>query len=124
MAKKIQRTETEWRTELTPEQYHVCREKGTERAFTGQYWDTKDQGIYHCAGCGEALFSSKTKFDSGTGWPSYWAPLHQSRVREEEDNSFFTRRVEVLCDTCDSHLGHVFPDGPPPPQACVTASIR
>ena len=114
MTKKIQRTESEWRTLLTPEQYYVCREKGTERAFTGAYWDTKEKGIYHCVGCGEALFSSETKFDSGTGWPSYSAPLDTEKVREEADNSLFMRRTEVLCAICDSHLGHVFPDGPAP----------
>ena len=92
----------------------MCRQKGTERAFTGEYHDCKDEGIYRCVCCGNDLFSSETKFDSGTGWPSYWAPIAEDRVRNEEDRGFFMRRTEVLCSQCDAHLGHVFNDGPAP----------
>ena len=111
---KISKTEAEWRRQLTPMQYHVVREKGTERAFSGEYWDCKDPGMYACVGCGNPLFSSETKFDSGTGWPSFFAPAEAEAVRTEEDRGLFTRRTEVLCSRCDSHLGHVFPDGPRP----------
>jgi peptide-methionine (R)-S-oxide reductase len=114
LAEKVKKTEEEWRRELTPEQYHVLREKGTERAFTGKYHATKDPGIYRCAACGAELFSSGTKFDSGTGWPSFYEPADGAAVEAEEDNSFFIRRTEVLCSNCGSHLGHVFPDGPAP----------
>ena len=114
MAEKIKKTEAEWKQQLTPEQFKVSRKGGTERAFTGEYHDCKDEGIYHCICCDQPLFSSETKFDSGTGWPSYWAPLDKDAVEEEEDNSFFMRRTEVLCSQCDAHLGHVFPDGPAP----------
>lgn len=114
MATKVQKSDAEWREQLTPEQYKICRRKGTERAFTGKYHDCKEPGIYHCVCCGNPLFSSVSKFDSGTGWPSFWTPLREENVRLEEDNSFFMRRVEVLCNACDAHLGHVFPDGPPP----------
>jgi peptide-methionine (R)-S-oxide reductase len=111
---KIVKTDREWREQLTPEQYHVARKGGTERAFTGQYWDNKEKGIYRCVSCGKALFSSETKFDSGTGWPSFWAPLGEDNVRFEDDYKLFTRRVEVRCSDCDAHLGHVFDDGPAP----------
>ncbi len=114
MAEKVKKTEEEWRRELTPEQYHVLREKGTERAFTGKYHATKDSGMYRCAACGAELFSSGTKFDSGTGWPSFYEPADGAAVETEEDNSFFMRRTEVVCSNCGSHLGHVFSDGPAP----------
>lgn len=114
MPNKMKKTDQEWRQQLTPEQYKVCRKKGTERAFSGEYHDCKDEGIYRCVCCGNDLFSSETKFDSGTGWPSYWEPIAEDRVLFEEDRSFFMRRVEVLCSQCDAHLGHVFEDGPPP----------
>lgn len=111
---KITKTEAEWRAQLTPMQYHVAREKGTERAFTGQYWDSKEPGIYRCIGCGEPLFESATKFDSGCGWPSFTAPLKTAPVAEVTDNSHGMQRTEVTCNRCGSHLGHVFPDGPAP----------
>lgn len=110
----MSKTEAEWRSQLTPEQYRVLREHGTERAFTGSLWNTKDVGTYHCAGCGLELFSSEHKFDSGTGWPSYWQPLRSENVGKKEDRSFFMRRVEVHCIRCKGHLGHVFEDGPDP----------
>jgi peptide-methionine (R)-S-oxide reductase len=105
--------EKQWREKLTPEQFHVCREHGTERPFSGQYWDVKETGTYRCAACGEPLFSSQTKFDSGTGWPSFYQPLGES-VESEEDSSHGMRRTEVHCRRCKSHLGHVFSDGPAP----------
>ena len=111
---KLEKTETEWREELTPEQYEVLRRQGTERAFTGAYWDAKDGGTYRCAGCGQALFSSDTKFESGTGWPSFYEPMDDDAVETEEDRSFFMRRTEVHCSRCGGHLGHVFEDGPEP----------
>jgi peptide-methionine (R)-S-oxide reductase len=114
MGEKITRSEEEWRAQLTPEQYHVTRRKGTERAFTGAYHDTKTPGIYRCICCGAALFDAGTKFDSGTGWPSFWAPVSDDAVTEEEDRTLWMRRTEVLCTRCDAHLGHVFPDGPAP----------
>jgi peptide-methionine (R)-S-oxide reductase len=114
LAEKVKKTEEEWRRELTPEQYHVLREKGTERAFTGKYHAAKDPGVYRCAACGAELFSSGTKFDSGTGWPSFYEPADGAAVATEEDNSLFMRRTEVVCSNCGSHLGHVFPDGPAP----------
>lgn len=114
MGERVSKTDEEWRRQLTPEQYHVCRQKGTERAFTGEYWDCKEKGIYRCVCCGNELFSSETKFDSGTGWPSFWAPMREENVRAEKDNSLFMRRTEVLCSRCDAHLGHVFDDGPAP----------
>jgi peptide-methionine (R)-S-oxide reductase len=108
------KTEAEWQQQLTPEQYHVTRKKGTERAFTGEYYNTKEEGIYRCVCCGTELFSSETKYDSGSGWPSFWEPIDEDNIDTEEDNSFFMRRTEVLCAVCDSHLGHVFNDGPEP----------
>jgi peptide-methionine (R)-S-oxide reductase len=108
------KSEAEWRQELTPAQYHVMREKGTERAFTGEYWDCKDPGVYRCAGCGEPLFEARTKFDSGTGWPSFTAPIAQESVETETDESHGMERTEVHCRSCGAHLGHVFPDGPRP----------
>jgi peptide-methionine (R)-S-oxide reductase len=115
MAERIHKTEEEWRRELTPEQYKVTREQGTERAFTGEYWDTKDEGVYRCIGCGTPLFGSETKFDSGTGWPSFYEPLDERNVETEEDRSiFFMKRTEVHCAVCGAHQGHVFNDGPQP----------
>ena len=114
MAEKVQKSEEEWRRELTPEQYSVLRGKGTERPFTGTYVDTKDPGVYRCAACGAELFSSETKFESGTGWPSFYAPADESAVETEHDNSWLMRRTEVLCASCGGHLGHVFEDGPRP----------
>jgi peptide-methionine (R)-S-oxide reductase len=115
MVERIRKTEEEWRRELTPEQYRVTREHGTERAFTGEYWDTKDEGVYRCVGCGTALFGSETKFDSGTGWPSFYEPLDERNVETEEDRSiFFMKRTEVHCAACGAHQGHVFDDGPEP----------
>lgn len=111
---KVRKTEKEWKVELTPEQFHVTRKKGTERPFTGEYHDCKEKGIYQCVCCGNPLFGSETKFDSGTGWPSFWAPIARDSVRIEEDTSLFMTRTEVLCNVCDAHLGHVFEDGPPP----------
>ena len=109
-----QLTDEQWRERLTPEQYQVLRGKGTERAFTGAYWDTKDDGVYRCAACRTALFTSDTKYDSGSGWPSFWKPLSDDAVRTEVDRSHGMVRTEVLCGTCGGHLGHLFPDGPQP----------
>ena len=114
MAARITKTDEEWRSTLAPEEYRVTRRKGTERAFTGKYWNHHEKGIYRCVCCGTPLFSSEAKFESGTGWPSFRAPVALASVREENDRSLLMRRVEVLCATCDAHLGHVFPDGPKP----------
>ena len=111
---KVTKTDEEWKAQLSPEEFKVTRLHGTERAFTGRYHDTKDAGTYECVCCGQPLFSSETKFDSGTGWPSYWAPVSKEAVTEKDDRSWFMTRTEVLCSRCDAHLGHVFPDGPKP----------
>lgn len=110
----INKSEEEWKEELTAEEYHVLREKGTERPFTGKYYKSKESGIYRCAACGNELFSSGTKYESGTGWPSFWAPIENENVELETDSSFGMRRTEVICSRCGSHLGHVFDDGPAP----------
>lgn len=114
MPERVDRTDAEWRECLSAEEYRIMRKKGTERAFTGAYWDQKDAGLYRCRGCGTPLFSSETKYDSGTGWPSFHSPVDGENVREEDDRRLFMRRTEVLCAACDAHLGHVFPDGPEP----------
>jgi peptide-methionine (R)-S-oxide reductase len=110
----VQHTDAEWKKILTPEQYHVLREKGTERAFTGAYWNNHEKGKYLCAACGNELFTSDTKFDSGTGWPSFWQPLDPKAVQTHDDDTYGMRRTEVVCSRCGSHLGHVFDDGPKP----------
>ena len=111
---KVQKTDAEWRAQLTPEAYKITRKHGTERAFTGPNWDAKDKGTYMCVGCGLPLFLSETKYDSGTGWPSFYAPAEKENIATKDDSSLFMRRTEVLCARCDAHLGHVFPDGPKP----------
>lgn len=114
MNAKVIKSDEEWKKELTPEQYEILRQKGTERAFTGKFWNTKAAGTYKCAGCGTVLFESDTKFDSGCGWPSFYAPANQTVINEAEDHSLFMHRTEVLCSKCGGHLGHVFDDGPNP----------
>jgi peptide-methionine (R)-S-oxide reductase len=114
MADKVRKSDAEWRAELDPEQYQVCRLKGTERAFSGRYHDCHDDGVYQCACCEQPLYDAGTKFESGTGWPSFWAPVDERNVTYEADHSLFMRRTEVLCSRCDAHLGHVFDDGPEP----------
>ena len=114
MVVKVNKTDAEWQKELTPEQYKIARKKGTERAFTGEYWDKHDPGTYRCTCCGAPLFDAMTKFDSGTGWPSFYKPLAPGNVRNEDDSSWLVRRTEVVCAGCDAHLGHVFEDGPEP----------
>jgi peptide-methionine (R)-S-oxide reductase len=114
MKGKILKSKKEWQQELTPEQYRIAREKGTERAFTGEYWNNHETGTYRCSCCGNLLFSSECKYDSGSGWPSFYAPVSEEDVREEADHSHGMERVEVLCSRCDAHLGHLFEDGPKP----------
>jgi peptide-methionine (R)-S-oxide reductase len=124
---KMKKTEAEWREDLTPEQYHVLREKGTERAFTGALYQNHEDGTYHCAGCGALLFQSDTKYESGSGWPSFYNPADSDAVETHEDNSFGMRRIEVTCARCGGHLGHLFPDGPRPTglRYCInSASLK
>jgi peptide-methionine (R)-S-oxide reductase len=127
MNDKVVKSDDEWKKTLTPEQYQVLRQKGTERAFTGKYWNAKDKGVYRCAGCSAVLFESDTKFDSGCGWPSFYAPTTNNVITEAQDNSFLMQRTEVMCSKCGGHLGHVFDDGPKPTglRYCInSASLK
>ena len=114
MPDKVQKPGSEWKKQLTPEQYRIAREKGTEHAFTGKYWNNHAEGLYRCVCCGAPLFRSEAKYESGSGWPSYFTPVSEDAIAEHEDNSHFMKRIEVRCARCDAHLGHVFPDGPKP----------
>jgi peptide-methionine (R)-S-oxide reductase len=114
VADKVNKSEEEWKRELTPEQYYITRQKGTERAFTGKYWDNHEKGVYRCVACGEPLFTSEEKFESGSGWPSFFAPVDEEKIKEESDTSHGMVRTEVQCERCGAHLGHLFEDGPKP----------
>jgi peptide-methionine (R)-S-oxide reductase len=127
MTTKVEKSDSEWQAELSPEQYRILREKGTERAFTGAYTNEKQPGVYLCAGCGHALFDAETKYDSGSGWPSFWKPLEADAITEHSDTAHGMTRVEVVCSACGGHLGHVFPDGPRPTglRYCInSASLK